>query len=312
MKTQISKYSWSFVAGTSDRPHIYSVMKVGLSFTFLILSTCSEAKQASLPPAPSQFERVSTKESAPQTVPAAARMIIRTANLTLIVDNAGDSLSRIVAIVQTQGGYVAETRQWRENDQIRSSATLRVPAEKLGATLSEIRKQAIRVNDETISGQDVSEEYADLGAQLTNLRATEAELRQLLTTIRERTQKAADVLEVHRELSRVRGDIDRLQGRADYLKQMTAMSTIKVDLIPDQLFQPIIEVGWRPMAIAKNAVRTLVAGLEGLGTILIFLIVVVLPLTAILVAIAIPVRMLWSAGKRWRGTNVPPPAASAT
>jgi hypothetical protein len=217
-----------------------------------------------------------------------------------------------VAIVETQGGYVAETRQWRENDQIRSSATLRVPAEKLGAALSEIRKQAIRVNAETITGQDVSEEYADLGAQLINLRATEVELRQLMTAIRERTQKAADVLEVHRELSKIRGDIDRLQGRVDYLKQMTAMSTIKVDLIPDQLLQPIVELGWRPMAIAKDAARTLVAGLEGLGTILIFLIIAALPLVSIVVGIAISVRMLWNTGKRWRGTRVPPPAASAT
>lgn len=124
-------------------------------------------------------------------------MVIRTANLTLIVDNAGDSLSRIVEIVERQGGYVAETRQCRENDRLRSRATLRVPAERMDDALSEIRKQAIRVNDETISGQDVSEEYVDLGAQLTNLRATEAELRQLLTTVRERTQKAADVLDVH-------------------------------------------------------------------------------------------------------------------
>jgi hypothetical protein len=287
-------------------------MKLGLCFTFLMLSACSEAKHAQLLSTSPQSEQVSMKEPAPQTVPAAVRMVIRTANLTLVVDNADASLSRVVAIVETLGGYVAETRQWRENDQLRSSATLRVPAEKLGGALAEIRKQAIRVNGETITGQDVSEEYADLGAQLTNLRATEVELRQLLTAVRERTQKAADVLDVHRELSKVRGDIDRLQGRVDYLKQMTAMSTIKVDLIPDQLFQPIVEAGWRPVAIAKDAARTLVAGLEGLGTILIFLIIVALPLASILVGIGISVRMLWNTAKRWRGTKIPPPAASAT
>jgi hypothetical protein len=68
-------------------------MKLGLVFTFLILSACSEAKQVSTQSAPPQSERVLMKEPAPQTVPAAVRMVIRTANLTLIVDNADASLS---------------------------------------------------------------------------------------------------------------------------------------------------------------------------------------------------------------------------
>lgn len=242
-------------------------------------------------------------------VPAAARMVIRTATLSLVVENAAATLKRAVAIVESQGGYVAETHEWQDFGQTRASATLRIPAEKLNAALEDIRKDAIRVQSDAITGRDVSEEYADLGAQLTNLRATETELRQLLTTVRERTQKASEVLEVYNELSRVRGEIERLQGRMDYLKQMTAMSTIVLDLIPDKLSQPIVEPGWRPMAIAKTAARTLVESLKVIGSALIYLIVLFLPL-AIVFGI-----VLFIAFRLWRFVRpkkrMPPPLAGA-
>src|SRR5262249_32708522 len=167
------------------------------------------------------------------------------------------------------------------------------------------------VSNEGITGQDVSEEYADLGAQLTNLHAAETELRQLLTTVRERTQKAADVLEVYKELSRTRGEIDRLQGRVDYLKQMTAMSTINVELTPDQLSQPLLESSWRPYAIAKAAGRSLVSTLKGLGTVLIWLVVYGVPLIVVLTVLAFCGKKLWEPIGRWRRQPQPSPPATS-
>jgi uncharacterized protein DUF4349 len=245
---------------------------------------------------------------ADEAVPASLRMIVRTASLTLVVDDAAEFLRAAVAVVERRGGYVAETRQWRQNGQIRATATLRVPADKLADALLEVRKGARRVDGENISGQDVSEEFSDLGAQLTNLQATEVELRQLLGTVRERTQKASDVLEVYERLTKVRGDIDRIQGKMGYLKQMTAMSTIKLELIPDVLSNPIIEPGWRPVAIAKTAMRALVAALKGLGSLLIWLIVFVAPLVLAVAALALLAKSGWTLAQRWRGgpRNRPP------
>src|SRR5262249_2111638 len=238
---------------------------------FLLLSGCASSERSVATVQPSAKE--SAGAPAAQTIPSAVRMVIRTANVSLVVENAAASLTRVVAVVERRHGYVAETKQWLEDSQVRASATLRIPADQLAPALDEIRKEAIRVSNEGITGQDVSEEYADLDAQLTNMRAAEAELRQLLGTVRERTQKASEVLDVYKELSRIRGDIDRLQGRVNYLKQMTAMSTINVELIPDQLSQPLLESNWRPLAVAKDAGRSLVSTLKWLGTVLIWLIV---------------------------------------
>jgi hypothetical protein len=228
-------------------------------------------------------------------------MIVRTATLSLVVGDAADSLQAAIAVVERYGGYVGETRQWRENGQVRTAATLRIPAEKLFEALPEIRKGAIRVESESVTGQDVSEEFSDLSAQLTNLQATEVELRQLLSTVRQRTQKASDILEVYDKLANIRGDIDRIQGKMTFLKQQTAMSTIKLELIPDALSRPIAEPGWRPLAIAKTAARELVNALKGLASLVIWICVFLLPIALILATVALSVRLVWRRIRGWRG-----------
>lgn len=138
------------------------------------------------------------------------------------------------------------------------------------------------------------------------------ELRQLLGTVRERTQKASEVLEVYDKLTKVRGDIDRIQGRLNFLKQMTALSTINLELIPDLLSKPIIEPGWRPLAIARTAARALVASLKGLATILIRLLVFVVPLALALAALILLGRSLWKPFRRWRKAHGQTPPQKPT
>jgi predicted nuclease with TOPRIM domain len=175
--------------------------------------------------------------------------------------------------------------------------------------MAAIRREGLRVVSENVSGEDVSEEFVDVQARLNNLLATEEELRKVLIEIRARTQRAADVLEVHKEITRVREDIDRLQGRTNYLKQMTAMSTVKLELIPDQLYQPLVEPGWQPFAIAMTAARSFVASMKWLGTILIWVVVFALPLGLVLAGLTLSANMIWKPIRRWRMSQQTPPQA---
>ena len=225
----------------------------------------------------------------------ADRMIIRTADLSVVVTDAAQAQQGVADTVKAVGGYIADSSTWREGEQLRARMTVRVPAEKLDALLAAIKGSAVRVQQENVKGQDVTEEYTDLNAQLTNLEATEKELRDLLTEVRQKTQKAEDVLQVYRELTTIRGQIEQLKGRMQYLSTMTAMATANVELIPDTLAQPVIEPGWRPLETLKDAGRALVNALKGLVNALIWLVVYVLP---ILIVIAIPI-MLVVLAIRW-------------
>jgi hypothetical protein len=225
------------------------------------------------------------------------RMIIWTGDVSLIVKDAEESLEEVEAIAKDLGGYVVNSNSWYQEEQLRARLTIRVPAGEFDAAMARLKDLAIRVENRNVSTQDVTEEYTDLDSQLRNLEATETELLELLTEVRERTSKAEDVLAVYREISNIRGQIEQVKGRMQYLEKMTAMATINVELIPDVLAKPIVVAGWRPSGTAANALRTLVRTLQSLADVAIWLIIYVLP---ILVVIAIPFFILWLIWRRFR------------
>jgi hypothetical protein len=225
------------------------------------------------------------------------RMIVRTASVSLVVANTEDSVARIKSIVGTLGGYVVDTRLWRDEGQLRGSVTVRVPSESLDDALDQFKTLAVKVERESGSSQDVTEEYTDVGARLRNLEATEQELLELLGTVRERTGKAEDILAVHRELTNIRGQIEQLKGRMQYLERTAAMAAVTLELIPDVLAQPIDGTGWRPSATVAAALRSLLRTLRFLADAVIVLALYVLPLVILLL---IPVAIVWSVWRRWR------------
>ena len=264
-----------------------------LTALLLNLAGCAAAAPRAIrnaPAAPAAMDGATAPAANVVEAPAAdaERMIIRTAELSMIVSDTEPMLKAITMLVVSAGGYVADAQTWRENEQLRARATVRIPAEKLDSTLEAIKKLAVRVERKRVGSKDVTEEFSDLNAQLVNLEATEKELRELLTEVRQKTQKAEDVLQVYQELTKVRGEIERLKGRMQYLSNQTALATATLDLIPDVLAKPVVEPGWRPLETLRNAGRALVNTLKGLVDVVIWLVVYLLPL---LIVIAIPIAL---------------------
>lgn len=250
--------------------------------------------------APAAFAAASSgAEDQSQTAPAGVplrRMIARTAQIRAVVSDPVATVQALTALVESEGGFVSDSRQWRSGEQMLASLTIRVPVRDLFATLDSIRHRALRIESETTSGEDVTEQYADLRAQLTNLRATETELRALLVTVRQRTQKAADILEVFNQLSSIRQQIDRTQSRITTLEQLTDLATITVELVPDALSQPLSAGRWQPLAAVRAAFRTLLNTLKWLFDAVIWLLIYVVPVVLVLavpvLGVAIGVRAL--------------------
>jgi len=247
-----------------------------------------EMEEAAMaPPAPAYEGSSSSLAAMP---PAVQRMIIQRASLELVVTDAAESMEDIKDLVRELGGYIADSNAWQQGDWLRARLTLRVPAESLETALDQIKALAVKVQRESLSGEDVTEQYTDLGARLRNLEATEKELLALLTEVREKPNSTAeDILDVHRRLSEIRGEIEQAKGRMQYLEQMTAMATIDVELVPDPLAQPVVEPGWAPLRTLTEASRSLVRSLKGLVDILIWLVIYLLP---ILLLVAIPIVLL--------------------
>jgi hypothetical protein len=176
-----------------------------------------------------------------------------------------------------------------------------VPSDKLTAALSSIRNKARRVDKETIASEDVSQEYVDLASSVRNLEATETELRELLVVARKNSRKASDVLEVHEQLTMIRGQIEQAKGRMRYLSQVAAMSAISLEIMPDAITKPVVEAGWQPMVIARDAMRALVGSLQSIATVAIWMLVYVVPVFGML---ALVIVALWKIARRSRAREV--------
>lgn len=220
----------------------------------------------------------------------AERMVIHTVDLRLIVKDTQASLEAVQSLAGELGGYVASSRTWHTEEQLSASLTLRVPADQLNTALEKLRALALEVDSESITGEDVTQEYVDLEARLRNEEAYEKELLALLTETRERTSRAEDILAVYERLTEVRGRIEQIKGRMQYLENMSAMATITVELIPSELMQPITVAGWHPTGTARSAVRALINALQFFVDAGIWIVLFGLP---VLIIIAVPIVVLW-------------------
>jgi len=293
-------------------PHarmISTLVILGLIVGLLAVGGC--AQQAAAPP-PQVVEQYAAE--APAAEPAADdlarsevaagglpsfsdQMLIRTANLALRVEDTETALTQIRDVAHSLEGYLVSTNLYRADDQLRGTVSLRVPAASFDAAMDRLKALAIKVEREDISSQDVTEEYTDLSARLRNLEATETELLALLTDVRERMRNAEDVLAVHRELTSIRGEIEQIKGRMQYLERLVALATIDVELIPEEAERPIVEEGWQPLRTLRDSSRALVNAGQFLVDAAIWLVVFVLP---VLVVLILPFAIIVYVLRRWR------------
>ncbi|GAH25699.1 unnamed protein product, partial [marine sediment metagenome] len=101
------------------------------------------------------------------------RMIVRTAEIALVVNDVAIALDRVTDLAENLGGYVVSSKRWKEEERLAGIITIRVPAEDFGDAMEALRKLAVDVTHEDTSSKDVTEEYVDLSAKLKNLEATE-------------------------------------------------------------------------------------------------------------------------------------------
>lgn len=154
------------------------------------------------------------------------RMVVRSGYLELVVDDVAATAQTIGSMAATFGGYVVSSSIYQDSGRTFGSVVIRVDATRFDSALGALRALAAEVASETTSSTDVTEEYVDLAARKHNLEQTEQQLLELM----KQAGTVEDLLNVQREVSRVRGEIEQLEARIRYLEQTSAMSLIEVFL----------------------------------------------------------------------------------
>jgi hypothetical protein len=248
------------------------------------------------PPAPGVRD---SKQQA--NVPNAAseqRMIVYTAQLNLEVQDTDKAVGDISAIVAQYKGYIAATQMSRDSEErMAGSVTLRIPAESLDAAQKQIENIGLRVLSRNRNSNDVTDQFTDYNARLTNLQATEIELRQLLDTVREKTGKADDILAIYNRLTEIRGQIEQIKGQMNVLSQTSAYATLTVQLTPHVETRVVGPESWLPNETARQALRSLVQALQVLANLGIWLVLFLLPFAIVFLlpfaVLALILRSLW-------------------
>jgi hypothetical protein len=231
------------------------------------------------------------------------RLVIKNADLSLVVDDTNAVVDKISRMAEELGGYVVSANVYQSQlannvPVLRGNITIRVPAEKLNQALETIKAESNQEpTSENITSQDVTSEYTDLESRLRNLEAAEKQLTQIM----ESAVKTEDVLNVYNQLVQVREQIEVIKGQMKYYEQSAALSAISVELVPNEAVQPLTIGGWQPVGVAKNAVQALINGLQVIANIFLWVVIFVLPVLVVLFVIfVLPLMLIFRALRRRR------------
>jgi hypothetical protein len=172
----------------------------------------------------------------PGTAPAGvARKIVYDCQIDLVVDSVDPVAKKVVAFVQESRGYIAEQNVTGSPGSLRSIHwKVRVPVEQFDSLVeSIIGLGELERNNRT--SQDVTEQFYDIEARIKNKRVEEQTLNKIL---QERSGKLEDVLKIEIELSRVRGEIEQLEGKIRVLENLSSLATLTLNIRERDKYAP--------------------------------------------------------------------------
>jgi hypothetical protein len=172
-------------------------------------------------------------------------MIARTVSLSIVVKDFAASRSALDSILARHHGYSAQLSVSTPENAPRSlQASLRIPSPELSLTSAELKTLG-RVENESQSGEEVTQQHTDLVARLKTSRETEQRFR---TILEQRTGNAVEVLQVEEGIARVRGDIERMEAEQKALEHRVDFATVELQLTEEykaQLNPPAASVSTR-------------------------------------------------------------------
>ncbi len=193
--------------------------------------------------------------------------VVRNGTFSLEVADVEASLTKLIGVVKSQGGYVSGSYRYTDTSTPYLTVTFRVPAASFDATVLALRAEGT-VLAEQVSTYEVTMQLVDLEARLRNLRASETALLELMT----RATTVSDVLAVQTQLTAVRSDIESYDAQRAAIADQVAMTTISVTISPvgssignatngfnlgkevSRAIANLIAVGWTVVVAAINLV----------------------------------------------------------
>lgn len=230
----------------------------------------------------------------PSTPPLGDAKLVKSSYLALLVKNMDEAVAGITAVRTELGGQAGNASFTEYERGVKTgSVTIWVPSARFDEAVAQIKKLALRVENDNTTVSDVSAQYVDLAARLKNLKAAEAQYVEIM----KRSGKISEVLEVTRELNNTRSQIEQIQGQLDYLSRQIDLSSITIAL-REEASPGSGTNEWRPLGVVKEAMKKTI---EDFTHFVDLLLIFLVNLPMLLLVIAFWCLIVWVL---WRGLRV--------
>src|SRR5947207_4067814 len=176
--------------------------------------------------------------TSPETATASTsvnRKLIRNAEVELEIARFDDAIQKITALTNEEHGYVATTSSEKQaNGKLKGKVVVKVLPENLDRFLQKIRGLG-ELKKQALGTEDVTKAYFDTDARLKNARVMEQRLIDMLKT---KTGKVSDLLQVEKELGRVREEIEKMQGELKYWDSQVQFARVTISLAEKHMEEP--------------------------------------------------------------------------
>ena len=186
---------------------------------------------------PTQAAAKTPEATAPAPIPSelANRKLIRNANVEIEIASFDEAVQKITTFAHEDHGYIATTSsEKQENGKLQGEVVIKVLPENLDRFLQKIRGLG-ELKNQTLETEDVTKAYFDTDARLKNAHVMEQRLIDMLKT---KTGKVSDLLQVEKELGRVREEIEKMQGELKYWDSQVQFATVTISLSEKDLEEP--------------------------------------------------------------------------
>lgn len=262
-----------------------------LLITFLIFSCSSESEtggfsesKMSISPEMAMMEdvRISTP---PTSFGNEEKKIQRNANISIEVKNLDESIDKLNEIILLfNAEIISSNKGGMDFGQPYANIRIRVLSGNLDSAINEFKKLSTKIISENIYTNDVTEEFIDTEARLKIMKSTEDRFNSLLL----KSETVEEIIQVEKELMRIRGDIESLEGRLNYLSKTTDTSEINLNL-NEQV--PITGESWKINDSFTSALQNLSSFAKWLADFIINIIVFI-PAIIVIALIIIFLRKL--------------------
>lgn len=164
--------------------------------------------------------------SSASTAEALNKKLIYTANLVMKVKDYATTQSEVRNLVSLSGGYIVEFSENQSTQEVGGSFILKVPANGFASLLNNIEKLKHESLQQSIKGQDVSEEYVDLESRLKVKELMETQYKEFM----KKATKTTELVTFANELGAIQEDIEQIKGRMRYINNNVSYSTIEIRL----------------------------------------------------------------------------------